>query len=274
MKIKLIYATFGLCALLLSGCYTVLYGPRMAVAPEESELAVVEEAEQYQPPVLGRYDEYEEEDWDDFYRYPGTRSGYGGGYGYGGYPYYGNGYNSGYDYYGYGPYPYYGYYGYGPSSYGYDPYYRDRGGSYVPVGYTLVTQRELDQLRASSQGGMVDQLDPAELEMRRLEQQRKVLTDAVKMVAYRAETQLANLVGPLLPFRTDEARSFLKKVFQLPADLLPDPDNGRLVVRLYGMANPRSNRVLAVLCDLLNGLETVFPGTSLRLVLETQASQK
>lgn len=108
----------------------------------------------------------------------------------------------------------------------------------------------------------------------RLEQQRKVFTDAIKMVAYRAETQLANLVGPLLPYRTDEARSFLKKVFQLPADLRPDPDNGRLVVRLYGMANPRSNRVLAVLCDLLNGLETVFPGTSLRLVLETQASQK
>jgi len=108
----------------------------------------------------------------------------------------------------------------------------------------------------------------------RLEQQRKVFTDTVKMVAYRAETQLANLVGPLLPFRTDEARSFLKKVFQLPADLLPDPDNARLVVRLYGMANPRSNRVLAVLCDLLNGLETDFPGTSLRLVLETQASQK
>lgn len=108
----------------------------------------------------------------------------------------------------------------------------------------------------------------------RLEQQRKVFTDAIKIVAYRAETQLANLVGPLLPFRNDEARSFLEKVFQLPADLLPDPQNRRLVVRLYGMANPRSNRVLAVLCNLLNGLETNFPGTSLRLVLETQASQK
>ena len=35
----------------------------------------------------------------------------------------------------------------------------------------------------------------------RLETERKVLTDAIKMVAYRAETQLANLVGPLLPYR-------------------------------------------------------------------------
>jgi len=106
----------------------------------------------------------------------------------------------------------------------------------------------------------------------RLEQQRKVITDTVKMVAYRAETQLANLVGPLLPYRGDEARSFLKKVFQLPADLLPDPDGGRLVVRLYGMANPRSNRALATLCEVLNQLEVTYPGTSLRLVLEAPAS--
>ncbi len=84
MKIKMIYATFGLCVFLLSGCYTVLYGPRMAVDPEESSLAVVEETEPYDSSTRGRYDDYEEEDWDDFYRYPGTRSGYGGGYGYGG----------------------------------------------------------------------------------------------------------------------------------------------------------------------------------------------
>jgi len=107
----------------------------------------------------------------------------------------------------------------------------------------------------------------------RLEQQRKVFTDAVKMVAYRAETQLANLVGPLLPYRADEAPSFLKKVFQLPADLLPDTQGGRLVVRLYGLANPRSNRVLATLCEVLNQLEVCFPGTQLRLVLEAPASR-
>jgi transposase len=107
----------------------------------------------------------------------------------------------------------------------------------------------------------------------RLEQQRKVITDTVKMVAYRAETQLANLVGPLLPYRSDEARSFLKKVFQLPADLLPDPKGGRLVVRIYGMANPRSNRALAALCEVLNQFEVTYPGTALRLVLEAPQSR-
>ena len=45
----------------------------------------------------------------------------------------------------------------------------------------------------------------------------KIITDTVKMVAYRAETQLANLVGPLLPSRHDEARKFMRQVFELPA---------------------------------------------------------
>lgn len=102
-----------------------------------------------------------------------------------------------------------------------------------------------------------------------LEQERKILVDQIKMVAYRAETELANLVGPLLgAHHDDEARSFLRQVFQLPADLAPDPDAGTLVVRLHGMANWRSNRALAALCDFLNEYDTHYPGTDLRLVLK------
>jgi len=56
----------------------------------------------------------------------------------------------------------------------------------------------------------------------RLERERKIITDTVKMVAYRAETQLANLVGPLLLSCNNEARKFMRQVFELPADLLPD----------------------------------------------------
>ncbi len=102
----------------------------------------------------------------------------------------------------------------------------------------------------------------------KMERERKVLTDAIKMIAYRAETQLANLVGPLLPYRDDEARNFLKNIFQLPADLVPDEANRRLEVRLHSMANPRSNRALRGMCEVLNGLEVPYPGTDLKLVFE------
>jgi hypothetical protein len=106
-----------------------------------------------------------------------------------------------------------------------------------------------------------------------LERDRKIITDTLKMVAYRAETQLANLVGPLLPFKADEARKFMRQVFELPADILPDYEQDRLVVRLHSMANPRSNRALRSLCDVLNDLKICFPGTTLQLVLEATESR-
>jgi transposase/uncharacterized small protein (DUF1192 family) len=106
-----------------------------------------------------------------------------------------------------------------------------------------------------------------------LERERKIITDTFKMVAYRAETQLANLVGPLLPHRDDEARKFMRQVFELPADLLPDYEQGTLVVRMHSMSTPRANHVLATLCGVLNDLAVCYPGTELRLVLEaTQTS--
>ena len=108
--------------------------------------------------------------------------------------------------------------------------------------------------------------DPATLVQ--LERERKVLVDQIKMVAYRAESELANLVGPLLGWHNaDQARSFLRQVFQLPAHLSPDPEAGILRVRLHGMANERSNRALRGLCVILNAYQTCYPGTGLRLVL-------
>ncbi len=105
-----------------------------------------------------------------------------------------------------------------------------------------------------------------------LEQERKRITDVIKMAAYRAESELAALLGPSLGIHhQDEARSFLENAFNLPADLIPDTEAGTLTVRLYGMANPRSNRALAELCAFLNeqpGYQIPFPGTRLRIRLE------
>lgn len=107
----------------------------------------------------------------------------------------------------------------------------------------------------------------------RLEQERKMLVDQIKMVAYRAETKLAGIVGPLLgQHHDDEARSFLRQVFQLPADIVPDLAAGTLRIHLHGMANWRSNHALAELCHFLNSYETRYPGTDLRLLLEPPAS--
>jgi transcriptional regulator with XRE-family HTH domain len=132
-------------------------------------------------------------------------------------------------------------------------------------------QREYRALPSHVPIGQVQ--DPATVV--RLEAERKRIVDQVKMVAYRAETELANLVGPLLGWHhADEARSFLRQVFELPAHLVPDPEAGTLRVRLHCMANARSNRALAGLCEVLNAYQACYPGTGLRLVLEAPPSEE
>ena len=149
MKIKYLLTTalaLG-ASFALGGCYTILQDPHSAADLHESEWAADDEYER--DARMGRFDDED----DDFYRYPGVPSSYGG---YGGYSYpiIGGGYGGyGYGGYGYGGYPTpyggYGYGGYGPYSYGYDPYYTDSRGFYVPPGYELVSTRELDTMRAS-----------------------------------------------------------------------------------------------------------------------------
>ena len=101
-----------------------------------------------------------------------------------------------------------------------------------------------------------------------LESERKVLTDTIKMLAYRAETSLCALLRPFFARHEEEARDFLKTVFRLPADLVPLRQQRRLLVRLHSMSNPRSNRALAALCEIMNERQVRYPGTELCLVFE------
>lgn len=102
------------------------------------------------------------------------------------------------------------------------------------------------------------------------ERERKVLTDAVKMVAYRAETELVNVIKPFYARHEDEGRKFLKTLFQLPADFIPDEENRQLVIRLHGMASKRHNRTLKALCEVVNSDEVCYPGTDLRIIFDAE----
>ena len=108
----------------------------------------------------------------------------------------------------------------------------------------------------------------AEHEIFRLETERKMLTDAVKMACYRAETSLLNLLGPHFARKKDEGRAFLKNVFQQPADIIPDDDQGILNVEFHTMSNPRSNRALKELCETMNEQSYIYPGTKMKLLFK------
>jgi transposase len=100
------------------------------------------------------------------------------------------------------------------------------------------------------------------------ETERKTITQLIKVVAYRSESCLANIIEPFFARHDDEARAFLKTVFRLPGDIIPDQERNELRVRLYGLANNRSQQALIALCECLNTQQANYPGTELRLVYE------
>ena len=101
-----------------------------------------------------------------------------------------------------------------------------------------------------------------------LERERKLLTDAFKMIAYRAESQMVRWLAPVFKRYEDEARKFLKSVFLATADLLPDHHRETLTVRFHGLSSPRATRALCGLCDIVNTKPVCYPGTDLRLRFE------
>ena len=108
----------------------------------------------------------------------------------------------------------------------------------------------------------------------KLERERKVLVDTIKLAAYRAESALARLVEPFFNRHEEEARKLLKTIFSATADIIPDHRARQLRVRFHGLANPRSTRALSDLCVIVNQRATVYPDTDLRLVFEAPVSQK
>jgi transposase len=106
----------------------------------------------------------------------------------------------------------------------------------------------------------------AEHEIVRLETERKMFTDGIKMICYRAETCLMNLIAPFFARNKDEGRAFLKSVFQQPADIIPDKERRIMNVKFHTMSTPRANRALKQLCDVMNQESYVYPGTRMTLV--------
>ncbi len=101
---------------------------------------------------------------------------------------------------------------------------------------------------------------------------KKQIVDTIKMIAYRAETALANLIKPYMTDKR-EARAFLRQIFASEADLKPDEENKTLTVSLHNLTNPVSDRIVRNLCQEINATKTTFPGSNLRLVYKLVSDQ-
>lgn len=99
----------------------------------------------------------------------------------------------------------------------------------------------------------------------RLLPERKHFLDTIKMISYRAETNMASLLRESLS-RGDDTRALLRQIYATEADLIPDADNKTLTVCLHHLTQAAHDQALVRLCDELNATETIFPGTDLRLI--------
>jgi len=107
-----------------------------------------------------------------------------------------------------------------------------------------------------------------EAEIVKLAPEAKHLTDTIKMVGYRAETALARCLTLHYARTEDDGHALVREMLLTSADIVPYPDDHRLLVRLHSLANPRSNAALAALCETLNALAVRYPGTDLQLVYQ------
>jgi transposase len=97
----------------------------------------------------------------------------------------------------------------------------------------------------------------------KLATERKHLTDMVKMVAYQVESDLLSMISPHFARSEDEGRTLVQNLLASSADLEVTPEELR--VKVSPLSSPHRTRVLAALCEELNLVRTIFPGSRLQL---------
>ena len=95
----------------------------------------------------------------------------------------------------------------------------------------------------------------------------KVLTDTVKMIAYRAETALVALLRPHLA-KEEEARALIRELFVSSADLVPNEQENTLTVRIHRMTCPAHDKAISALLAELTQTNFHHPETGMRLIYE------
>jgi hypothetical protein len=105
----------------------------------------------------------------------------------------------------------------------------------------------------------------------RLRAEKKHFIDTIKLIAYRAETAMAQIAREKMA-RLDDARALMRQLYRSEVDLIPDHKNKTLTVRLHHLTTNVHDQIITHLCTELNATEMVFPGTDLRLIYQIGGS--
>jgi hypothetical protein len=134
----------------------------------------------------------------------------------------------------------------------------------------LKTKKELK--RVTAKYIQVKEL-PEDFKFKMLDGGRKKFIDIIKMICYRAEIAMTNIIATELTlYDRDTGRDIVKNIFKASADIYPDYANKKLIVRMHHTNNARTDKIVAFLMNHLNQCESIFPGTELVLFYEFVSS--
>lgn len=102
-----------------------------------------------------------------------------------------------------------------------------------------------------------------------LKKESKLFMNVIKMIAYRAETVLYNLIKPIFKTAEKEGRQIIQSIMASDADILPDYEAKTLTVKIHGQATPKVNEILKKLCDQMNETKTIYPQADLTIIFKT-----
>jgi transposase-like protein len=102
--------------------------------------------------------------------------------------------------------------------------------------------------------------------LRRLKSEMKLLQVALKLSAYHLETQLLERLRPHYRNHAKEGRKLIVAALRSPGSIRLQP--GQIRVKLAPQTSPNRTRAIAKLCEGLNELKPIYPGTTLQIVFE------
>lgn len=109
---------------------------------------------------------------------------------------------------------------------------------------------------------------PSDLRFR-LETERKVLSDTVKIVAYRVESALLSAIRPHYSRTEQEGRQLIQEILQTSGDL--DVHGNTVTVSLEPLSSPHRTQVLRRLCQQLTEHQCRYPGSDQQLRFQVRA---
>ena len=126
-------------------------------------------------------------------------------------------------------------------------------------------QAQIEKLRAQL-AKLPERVPAGQSGLRRLKSEMKLLSIALKLTAYELETQLLERIRPHYPNHAKEGRKLIAAALRSPGSIRLQA--GQIWVKLAPQTSPNRTRAVAKLCESLNQLNPLFPGTQLRIVFE------